>query len=50
MAALRITRPRLAVLRAVDEHPHADTDTIIEAVRAEPGRVAPGACTTFCTC
>ena len=33
-AALRVTRPRLAVLAAVHEHPHADTDAIIRAVRA----------------
>jgi Fur family ferric uptake transcriptional regulator len=32
-AALRVTRPRLAVLSAVHEHSHADTDTIIGAVR-----------------
>ena len=32
-AALRVTRPRVAVLAAVHEHPHADTDTIIGAVR-----------------
>lgn len=31
--ALRVTRPRLAVLDAVHAHPHADTDTIIGAVR-----------------
>jgi Fur family transcriptional regulator, stress-responsive regulator len=34
-AALRVTRPRLAVLSAVHEHPHADTDSIIGAVRNE---------------
>ncbi|MGH3712323.1 MAG: Fur family transcriptional regulator [Micromonosporaceae bacterium] len=34
-AALRVTRPRLAVLSAVYAHPHADTDTIIGAVRTE---------------
>jgi Fur family ferric uptake transcriptional regulator len=34
-ADLRVTQPRLAVLAAVGEHPHADTDTIIRAVRAE---------------
>lgn len=34
-AALRVTRPRLAVLGAVHEHPHADTDSIIGAVRRE---------------
>ncbi|WP_132148353.1 Fur family transcriptional regulator [Kribbella antiqua] len=32
-AALRVTRPRLAVLGAVHAHPHADTDSIIGAVR-----------------
>lgn len=34
-ADLRVTRPRRAVLRAVHEHAHADTDTLIAAVRAE---------------
>jgi Fur family transcriptional regulator, stress-responsive regulator len=33
-ASLRMTAPRLAVLRAVHEHPHADTDSIIGVVRA----------------
>jgi Fe2+ or Zn2+ uptake regulation protein len=32
-ASLRVTQPRLAVLAAVHEHPHADTDAIIRAVR-----------------
>ncbi len=32
-AALRVTRPRVAVLAAVHTHPHADTDSIIRAVR-----------------
>lgn len=32
-AALRVTRPRVAVLSAVHDHPHADTDTILGAVR-----------------
>jgi Fe2+ or Zn2+ uptake regulation protein len=32
-ADLRVTRPRLAVLEAVHAHPHADTDTILGAVR-----------------
>ena len=31
--ALRVTRPRLAVLDAVHAYPHADTDTIIGVVR-----------------
>lgn len=32
-AELRVTQPRLAVLAAVHAHPHADTDTMIRAVR-----------------
>jgi Fur family ferric uptake transcriptional regulator len=32
-AALRVTRPRIAVLGAVRARPHADTETIINAVR-----------------
>ena len=32
-SALRVTRPRMAVLDAVYAHPHADTDSIIRAVR-----------------
>ncbi len=34
-AALRVTRPRVAVLDAVHAHPHADTDSIIRAVRTD---------------
>ncbi|KRD07758.1 Fur family transcriptional regulator [Mycobacterium sp. Root265] len=34
-ASLRVTRPRVAVLGAVSRHPHADTDSVIRAVRAE---------------
>ena len=34
-SALRVTRPRLAVLAAVHEHPHADTDSIISVVRTD---------------
>ena len=30
---LRVTRPRVAVLGAVDAHPHSDTESIIGAVR-----------------
>jgi Fur family transcriptional regulator, stress-responsive regulator len=33
--SLRVTRPRVAVLSAVHEHPHADTDSIIRAVRSD---------------
>jgi Fur family transcriptional regulator, stress-responsive regulator len=39
-AGLRVTRPRLAVLSAVHDHPHADTDSIITAVRQEIGQVS----------
>ena len=39
-AELRVTRPRVAVLTAVHDHPHADTDTIIGAVRAGLGDVS----------
>ena len=38
-AALRVTAPRLAVLRAVHDHPHADTESIYGAVRADYGVV-----------
>ncbi len=34
-AALRVTRPRVAVLTAVHASPHADTDSIIRAVRGD---------------
>ena len=34
-AALRVTRPRLAVLHAVHAHPHADTESIIRAARGD---------------
>ncbi len=34
-ASLRVTRPRLAVLAALRNHPHVDTDTMITLVRAE---------------
>ena len=39
-AALRVTRPRVAVLTAVYEHPHADTDSIIGVVREDLGEVS----------
>jgi len=39
-ADLRITRPRLAVLAAVHDHPHADTEAIIGAARAGLGDVS----------
>jgi Fur family transcriptional regulator, stress-responsive regulator len=34
-ARLRVTRPRLAVLVAVHQHPHSDTDSIIRVVRRD---------------
>ena len=39
-AALRVTRPRLAVLTAVHQHPHADTDSLIRVVRDALGEVS----------
>ncbi len=39
-ASLRVTGPRLAVLAAVHEHPHVDTETVIDTVRAEFGAVS----------
>lgn len=39
-AELRVTRPRVAVLTAVAEHPHADTEAIITAVRRDLGEVS----------
>jgi Fur family ferric uptake transcriptional regulator len=34
-ASLRATRPRLAVLQAVQDHPHLDTEALIRLVRAD---------------
>ncbi|MEV6708971.1 Fur family transcriptional regulator [Micromonospora wenchangensis] len=34
-ASLRVTRPRLAVLAALRDHPHVDTDTVIALVRVD---------------
>ena len=39
-AALRVTRPRIAVLSAVHAHPHADTESIIRVVRENIGEVS----------
>jgi Fur family ferric uptake transcriptional regulator len=38
--SLRVTRPRVAVLRTVYDHPHADTDSIIRVSRAALGEVS----------
>jgi Fur family ferric uptake transcriptional regulator len=37
---LRVTRPRLSVLGAVHDHPHADTDQVIRLVREDLGKVS----------
>ncbi|MCW3041279.1 MAG: transcriptional repressor [Solirubrobacterales bacterium] len=39
-ASLRVTRPRVAVLAAVHDAPHADTSTIIARVRSDLGEVS----------
>jgi len=39
-ADLRVTRPRLAVLSALHDHPHADTASIIGVVRDDLGDVS----------
>ncbi|MDA2809980.1 Fur family transcriptional regulator [Nocardiopsis sp. RSe5-2] len=39
-SALRVTGPRVAVLSAVHDNPHADTESIIGAVRASLGAVS----------
>jgi Fe2+ or Zn2+ uptake regulation protein len=39
-AGLRVTRQRLAVLDAVQIRPHAETDTVIAAVRSDVGEVS----------
>jgi Fe2+ or Zn2+ uptake regulation protein len=39
-ASLRVTRPRVAVLSAVRDHPHANTDSIIRCVRENLGEVS----------
>jgi len=39
-AGLRVTRPRVAALSAVYEHPHADTDSIVSVVREDLGAVS----------
>jgi Fur family transcriptional regulator, stress-responsive regulator len=38
--ALRVTRPRVGVLSAVHDHPHADTESIIGVVREDLGEVS----------
>jgi Fur family ferric uptake transcriptional regulator len=38
-AALGVTHPRVAVMSAVQDHPHADTDWIIDVIREDLGEV-----------
>lgn len=38
--ALRVTRPRVAVLSALRAHPHADTESVIGLVRRDLGVVS----------
>src|SRR3954466_867439 len=40
---LRVTRPRLAVLHVLAEHPHADADTIVTAARVLHPSLSPQA-------
>ncbi|MDQ2586886.1 Fur family transcriptional regulator [Saccharothrix yanglingensis] len=37
---LRVTRPRLAVLAALRDHPHVDTETVISLVRVDHPKVS----------
>lgn len=39
-ASLRVTQPRLAVLAAVNAHPHVDTASVIDEVRGALGTVS----------
>ncbi|HZB18397.1 MAG TPA: Fur family transcriptional regulator [Blastococcus sp.] len=38
---LRVTRPRLAVLDVLADHPHADADTIVTGARAQHPTLSP---------
>jgi Fur family ferric uptake transcriptional regulator len=38
--SLRVTRPRLAVLAALRDHPHVDTETVISLVRTDLPKVS----------
>ena len=39
-ASLRVTRPRMAVLTALREHPHVETERVIALVRADQPTVS----------
>ena len=42
-SGLRVTRPRLAVLDVLAEHPHVDAETIVTAARAVHPSISPQA-------
>ena len=42
-AGLRVTRPRLAVLDALADHPHADADTLVSVARRAHPTLSPQA-------
>jgi Fur family transcriptional regulator, stress-responsive regulator len=42
-AGLRVTRPRLAVLDVLVDHPHADAETIVTAARTAHPTISPQA-------
>ena len=39
-SGLRVTRPRVAVLQALEKHPHADVDRLADEARAALGSVS----------
>lgn len=39
-ASLRVTKPRVAVIEQLVEHPHADADTLATNVRSQLGKVS----------
>ena len=39
-AGLRITRPRVAVISALEQHPHAEVDRLAEVARTDLGSVS----------
>lgn len=39
-AGLRVTGPRVGVMRALDDRPHADTETVVKLARRQVGSVS----------
>ncbi|RNL62952.1 transcriptional repressor [Nocardioides marmoriginsengisoli] len=39
-SGLRVTRPRVAVIHALEQHPHAEVDRLAEVARADLGAVS----------